>query len=59
MHLHCDPAGEVVRRQCIALAEHGHFAGRSKHIHLRWLFISDFIGDGILKLHRAPTTVAH
>jgi hypothetical protein len=41
---------------CIALAEHGHFAGRSKHIHLRWMFISDFIRDGILKLHQVPTT---
>ena len=41
---------------CIALAEHGHFAGRSKHIHLRWMFISEFIRDGILKLHQVPTT---
>ena len=41
---------------CITLAEHGHFAGRSKHIHLSWMFISDFIRDGILKLHLVPTT---
>ncbi len=41
---------------CNTLAEHGHFAGRSKHIHLRWMFISDFIRDGILKLHQVPTT---
>ena len=40
---------------CIALAEHGHFAGRSKHIHLRWMFISDYIRDGVLKLHQVPT----
>jgi hypothetical protein len=43
-------------RGCIALAEHAHFAGRSRHIHLRWMFISDFIRDGILKLHQVPTT---
>ena len=40
----------------IALSEHGHFADRSEHIHLRWMFISEFIRDGILKLHRVPTT---
>jgi hypothetical protein len=28
---------------CITLAEYGHFADRSKHIHLCWMFISDFI----------------
>jgi hypothetical protein len=41
---------------CITLAEHGHFADRSKHIHLRWMFVSDFIRDGILKPHQVPTT---
>ena len=41
---------------CITLTEHGHFAGRSKYIHLCWMFISDFIRDGILKLHQVPTT---
>jgi hypothetical protein len=42
---------------CIALSEHGHFADRSEHIHLRWMFISEFIRDGILKLHQVPTTL--
>jgi hypothetical protein len=40
----------------ITLAEYRHFAGRSKNINLRWMFISDFIRDGILKLHQVPTT---
>jgi hypothetical protein len=44
----------TIRR--IALAQHGHFAGRSKNIHLRWIFISEFIRDGILKLHQVRTT---
>ena len=25
----------------IALLEHGHFKGRSKHVHLRWCFVCD------------------
>ena len=41
---------------CIALAEHGHFAGRSENIHQQRMFISEFIRDGILKLHQVPTT---
>jgi hypothetical protein len=40
----------------IELAEYGHFAGMSKNIHLRWMFISDFIRNGILKLHQVPTS---
>ena len=39
---------------CITLAEYWHLAGRSKHIRLN--LISEFIGDGILKLQRVPTT---
>ena len=41
---------------CITLVEHGHFPVRSKNIHLHWMFISDFIRDGILKLDQVPTT---
>ena len=40
----------------IALSEGMHFACRSEHIHLRWMFISEFVRDGILKLHQDPTT---
>jgi uncharacterized membrane protein len=39
---------------CIALAEHGHFAGKSSTF--TWMFISDFFRHGILKLHQVPTT---
>ena len=40
---------------CINLTEHGHFTDRSKHIHFRWMFISDYIRDGVLKRHQVPT----
>ncbi len=42
--------------RCIALAEYGHFSGRSKQIHFfsRWMFISD--RDGIINLHQVPTS---
>jgi hypothetical protein len=32
------------------------FCIKSKHIHLRWMFMSEFIRDGILQLHQVPTT---
>jgi hypothetical protein len=48
----CDSAGVVHNK---IQTEHGHFAGRSNHIHLRWMFISDYIRDGVLKLHQVPT----
>ncbi len=39
----------------IALLEHGHFKGRSKHVHLRWCFVCDYIDTGILRLVQTPT----
>jgi hypothetical protein len=38
----------------IALLEHGHFKGRSKHVHLRWCFVCDYIDTGILRLVQTP-----
>ncbi len=39
----------------IALLEHGHFKGRSKHVHLRWCFVCDYIDTGVLRLVQTPT----
>jgi hypothetical protein len=39
----------------IALVERGHFKGRSKHVHLRWCFVCDYIDTGILRLVQTPT----
>jgi hypothetical protein len=39
----------------IALFEHGHFKGRSKHVHLRWYFVCDYIDTGVLRLVQTPT----
>jgi hypothetical protein len=39
----------------IALFKHGHFKGRSKHVHLRWYFVCDYIDTGVLRLVQTPT----
>jgi hypothetical protein len=39
----------------IALLEHGHFKGRSKHVHLHWCFVCAYIDTGILRLVQTPT----
>jgi hypothetical protein len=39
----------------IALPEHGHFKGRSKHVHLRWYFVCDYIDTGVLRLVQTPS----
>ena len=39
----------------IALLEHGHFKGRSKHVHLRWCFVCDYVNTGVLRLVQTPT----
>ena len=39
----------------IALLEHGRFKGRSKHVHLRWCFVCDYIDNGVLRLVQTPT----
>jgi hypothetical protein len=39
----------------IAMLEHGHFKGRSKHVHLRWFFVCDYIDTGVLRLVQTPT----
>ena len=39
----------------IALLEHGHFKGRSKHVHLRWCFVCDYIDTGVLRLVQTPS----
>jgi hypothetical protein len=39
----------------IVLFEHGHFKGRSKHVHLHWCFVCDYIDTGILRLVQTPT----
>ena len=39
----------------IALLEHGHFKGRSKHVHLHWCFVCDYIDTVILHLVQTPT----
>ena len=37
-----------------ALADHGHFKGRSKHYQLRWSFIQDYVQRGVLSVHYCP-----
>ena len=39
----------------IALLEHGHFKGRSKHVYLRWCFVYDYIDCGVLRLVQTPS----
>ncbi len=39
----------------IALLEHGHFKGRSKHVHLHWCFVCDYIDTGVLHLVQTPS----
>jgi len=39
----------------IALFKHGHFKGRSKHVHLRWYFVCDYIDTGVLRLVQTPS----
>jgi hypothetical protein len=39
----------------IALLEHGHFKGRSKHVHLRWCFVCDYIDTGVIHLSQTPS----
>jgi hypothetical protein len=39
----------------IELLEHGHFKGRSKHVHLRSCFVCDYIDTGVLRLVQTPT----
>jgi hypothetical protein len=39
----------------ITLLEHGRFKGRSKHVHLRWCFVCDYIDNGVLRLVQTPT----
>ena len=39
----------------IALLEHGHFKGRSKHVHVRWCFVGDYIHTGIIHLSQTPS----
>ncbi len=39
----------------ITLLEHGHFKGRSKHVHLHWCFVCDYIDTGVLRLVQTPT----
>ena len=34
----------------IALLEHGHFKGRSKHVHLRWYFVCDYIDLSLIHI---------
>jgi hypothetical protein len=44
----------------IALLRHGHFKGRSKHVHLRWCFVCDYVGphvfDSIVASPRASSS---
>ena len=39
----------------IALLEHGHFKGRSKHVHLHWCFVCDYVDTGVLRLVQTPS----
>jgi hypothetical protein len=39
----------------IALLEHGHFKGRSKHVHLRWCFLCHYIDTCVLRLLQTST----
>jgi len=40
---------------CIALANHMHLRGRSKHITLRVCFIQKLIQDGLINVKQCPT----
>jgi hypothetical protein len=40
---------------CIALGNSGHFKGRSRHIDLRYMFLSDYIARGIVKFERVDS----
>ena len=40
---------------CIALANHMHLRGRSKHITLRVCFIQKLIQDGLINVEQCPT----
>jgi len=40
---------------CIALANHMHLRGRSKHIALRVCFIQKLIQDGLINVKQCPT----
>jgi hypothetical protein len=39
----------------IAMLEHGHLKARSKHVHLRWYFVCDYIDTSVLRLVQTPT----
>jgi hypothetical protein len=39
----------------ICLAENGHFKGRTKHVHLRWGFVSDCIDQRVIRLVPCPS----
>lgn len=39
----------------IALLEHGHFKGRSRHVHLCWCFVFDYIDTGVIRLVQTPS----
>ena len=40
----------------MALGKSGHFKGRSKHIDLRYFFLTDYISRGLVKFERVDTT---
>jgi hypothetical protein len=33
----------------------GHFKERSKHVHLRWCFVCDYIDTGVVRLVQTPS----
>ena len=39
----------------MALGKSGHFKGRSKHIDLRYFFLTDYISRGLVKFERVDT----
>ncbi len=40
---------------CIALGNIGHFKGLSRHIDLRYMFLSDYIARGLVKFERVDS----
>ena len=40
---------------CIVLGNSGHFKGRSRHIDLCYMFLSDYIARGIVKFERVDS----
>ena len=40
---------------CIALGNSGHFKGRSRHIDLCYMFLSDYIARGLVKFERVDS----